>query len=266
MTEEPTAPAEQASDNPVPPEEQPEGLPFPVVGIGASAGGLDAVTRLLEGLPAEPGLAFLVVLHLDPHFKSELPALLGAGTALPVHEGADGMAVEVNHVYVAPPGTTMTLADGKLSLAPRPPRGVPMPIDHLFRSLASVQKGRSIGVILSGDGTDGTLGFQTIKGVGGITFAQDEKSARHDSMPRSAALDGHVDYVLPPQRIALELLRIARHPYSNGQAAPPAAGEGDEVVDQVIALMRSRTDVDFTHYKRTTIRRRIGRRMALRGL
>jgi two-component system CheB/CheR fusion protein len=265
MTDQPTEPAEQPPDIPAPLEEQPGGLPFPVVGIGASAGGLDAVTRLLEGLPADPGLAILVVLHLDPHFKSELPALLAASTRIPVQEGAEGTPLERNRVYVAPPGASMTLTDSKLSLTPRPPRGVHMPIDHLFRSLAAIQKGRSIGVILSGEGTDGTLGFQTIKAVGGITFAQDEKSARHDSMPRSAALDGHVDYVLPPQRIAVELLRIARHPYSSSKPAP-APGDGEEVVDQIIALMRSRTDVDFTHYKRSTIRRRIGRRMALRGL
>src|SRR5262249_7706744 len=161
---------------------------------------------------------------------------------------------------VIPPAKLLMLTDGKLSLAPRPLRGQNMPVDHLFRSLADIQRSRAIGVILSGGGTDGTLGFQAIKSEGGITFAQDEKTAKHDSMPRSAIADGHVDYVLPPERIAGELLRISRHPYANGElVAQPELEQTD--LSHIMALLRARTDVDFSNYKRSTIRRRIQRRM-----
>src|SRR5262249_42197797 len=169
--------------------------PFPIVGVGASAGGLEAFTELLTTLPANPGLAILFVLHLEPHHKSHLAEILGRVTAMPIREAAENMPVQVDHVYLIPPNTNMALVDGRLGLTPRSPeRGGHMPIDHLFRSVAAVQKARSIGVILSGGGTDGTLGFQAIKAEGGITFAQDEQTARQTSMPRSAASDGCVDY------------------------------------------------------------------------
>ncbi len=146
----------------------PDGLPFPVVGVGASAGGLEACTELLEGLPAEPGLAILLVSHLDPEQKSLLAPILSRACRMPVHEVTQGMAVEINSVYVIPPGTNMTMTDGHLKLTLRPPRPVPhMPIDHLFRSLATIQKSRSVGVILSGNGTDGVIALQAIKAVGG---------------------------------------------------------------------------------------------------
>jgi two-component system CheB/CheR fusion protein len=239
-------------------------LPVPIVGVGASAGGLEAVTQLLEALPAEPGLALLIVLHLQRDRESHLPELLDKITPLPVREAEQGTKVQANHVYVIPPGAVMTLEDGHLGLVSRAIRGQNMPIDHLFRSLAEVQKSKAIGVILSGDGIDGTLGFKDIKSEGGITIAQEEKSARHDSMPRSAIASGCVDYVLSPDAIGRELLRLSRHPYSTIEESG-LAGVADEV-NSIIALLRQRTDVDFTHYKRTTIRRRIARRMALRGL
>jgi two-component system CheB/CheR fusion protein len=210
-------------------------------------------------------------MHQSPDVKSELPSILSRVTPLSVVPAEDGMRVEVNRLYLGRGNASMRLVDGHIAMEPRPPRGVYMPIDHLFRSLAASQKSRAIGVVLSGEGTDGSLGFQAIKGEGGITFAQDEKSARHDSMPRSAAADGHVDYILPPEQIAKELLRIALHPYAGRAAGGPAAEEellserGNAFLEQIIAYVRNNTDVDFTHYKRTTIRRRIQRRMALRG-
>jgi two-component system CheB/CheR fusion protein len=162
----------------------------------------------------------------------------------------------------------MALTDGRLMLTPRlnlP--GGQMPIDHLFRSLAAVHRGRAVGVVLSGGGTDGALGIQAIKAEGGITFAQDEKSARHISMPRAAILDGSIDYVLRPREIARELERIAKHPYT-GAAAPSAepAPPEMEAFGEILALLRTRLGVDFTHYKQSTIKRRILRRLALRGL
>jgi two-component system CheB/CheR fusion protein len=190
-------------------------------------------------------------------------------TKLPVREVAEGMRVEADNVYVIPPGTSMALEDGHLTLTPRGPRAAPhMPIDHLFRSLAAIQKSRVVGVVLSGNGSDGVIALQTIKATGGVIFAQDEESAKYPAMPRSAAQDGNVDHVMRPRDIARELARIARHPYAREDEpadAPAAAPLSDPIVE-IIALLRARVSVDFTHYKRTTIRHRILRRMALRNI
>jgi two-component system, chemotaxis family, CheB/CheR fusion protein len=249
-----------------PPEDERPGLAFPVVGVGGSAGGLEAYTELFEALPPDPGMAFLVVSHLDPDHKSHLPEILARVSRLRVREATEGMAVQADHVYVIPPGTTMTLADGHLKLVPRAPAPAPnMPIDQLFRSLAAIQKDRAVAVVLSGNGTDGAIGLQAIKGGGGLTFAQDEASARHPSMPRAAAGDGNVDHVLRPREIARHLERFGRHPYNREDpAAPPVPGP-DPVAD-IIRLLLARTAVDFTNYKQNTIRRRILRRMALLNL
>jgi two-component system CheB/CheR fusion protein len=249
-----------------PPDES-DGLPFLVAGVGASAGGLEAYTELLAGLPESPGVALLLVSHLDPEQKSHLAPILSRSCKLPVKEVTEGMAVEVDHVYVIPPGTNMAMTDGHLTLTPRSPRPTPhMPIDHLFRSLSAIQKSRAVGVILSGNGTDGVIALQAIKATGGVCFAQDEGTARFPSMPRAAALDGNVDHVMRPRDIATELVRIASHPYArDGDQPPPPVVDGDPVAD-LISLLRVRTGVDFTYYKQTTIRRRILRRMALCNL
>jgi two-component system CheB/CheR fusion protein len=251
---------------PAPPEEQRPSNPFPIVGIGASAGGLEAFTELLKHLPHEPGLCFLFVQHMEPNRPSLLKDLLSRATSLTVLEATQGTKLECNHLYLLPPDQEMALTDGKLEMTPRPPRRSGyMPADHLFRSLAEVQKSRAIGVILSGGGTDGTLGFKAIKEHGGITFAQDEHSAKQTSMPRSAALDGSVDYVLPPDEIAQHLARIASHSYTAAAAPVAAPTSEEEGMNRIMSLLRSRMDVDFTQYKRNTIYRRIRRRMALCG-
>ena len=180
-----------------------------MVGVGASAGGLDAFSRLLGNLPPKPGMAFLFIQHLDPKRESILPELLGASSPMPVRHAQQGMRLEPNAVYVSPPNAIVTVTDGHLQLAPRPE--IPhlfMPVDFMLRSLAGTMGRHAIGVVLSGGGTDGALGMQAIKEVDGITFAQDEKSAAQDSMPRSAILTGCVDYVLDPAGIAHELLRV----------------------------------------------------------
>jgi len=245
-----------------------DGRPFPIVGVGASAGGLEAFTELLKNLPPSPGLALLFVQHLEPTHESHLADILAQTRTLPVQQAADGMPVRVNHIYLIPPNANMALLDGALRITPRSAvRGLHMPADHLFRSLADVLKAQAIGVILSGGGTDGTLGFQAIKAEGGITFAQDDKSARQPSMPRTATTEGWVDYVLAPSEIALQLGRLVRHPYAQAAPLPPPAQEpADDVVGQIVNLLRSSTDVDFSLYRRTTIIRRIQRRMALRGV
>jgi two-component system CheB/CheR fusion protein len=237
------------------------------VGVGASAGGLEAFTELLEALSPDPGMAILFVLHRGLAHKSILSDILAKSTSMPVHEVVDGMTVEVNHLYIAPPSTNMALTDGKLTVRPHAPSLVPdMPVDNLFRSLAASQKSRTIGVILSGIGTDGSLGFHAIKSEGGITFAQDENSAKHNSMPRSAILDGSVDYVHSPRNIARQLERLSRHSYSRESPPNIDAPASKDSIPDIIALLRTRTSVDFSQYKQSTIRRRILRRMALSGL
>jgi two-component system CheB/CheR fusion protein len=240
---------------------------FPIVGVGASAGGLEAITELLSNLPAHPGMAFLFVLHLEPHHKSRLPEILSRATPMTVQEATEGVEVAEDHVYLIPPNTNIALAGGNLSLSPRAPgRGQNMPADHLFRSLAAVQREKAIGVILSGGGTDGTLGFQAIKAEGGITFAQQEASARHGSMPRAAIADGNVDYILTPREIARQLVRLNGHPYTREAGVDQELLRRGGALAEIISLLRARNCVDFTNYKQSTIRRRVQRRMALRGL
>jgi two-component system CheB/CheR fusion protein len=238
-----------------------------IVAIGASAGGIEALSDLMKYLPADTGMAFVLVQHLDPKHHSILTELLGRKTAMRVAEVADGMHISPNHVYVIPPNTTMSVSDHTLHLAPREAsRGLHMPVDHFMRSLAEQKGNRAVGVILSGSGSDGTLGMAEIQANGGVTFAQDEATAKYDGMPRSAVAAGWVDYVLPPEGIARELARIARHPYvartavSSPAEAVPSPGAGLVTIFQIL---RRNTGVDFTHYRQTTILRRVQRRMVV---
>ena len=186
---------------------------FPVVGIGASAGGLEAVTRLLQHLPVDTGMTFVLVQHLDPVHESALTKLLSKATKMPVREVTNNTRVQPNQVNIIPPNTSLTIDEGVLKLHPRKKTdGMHRPIDHFFHSLAEDQHERAISVILSGTASDGTLGCEVIKAEGGITFAQDD-SAKYDSMPRSAIAAGCIDFVLSPEGIAKELARIASHPY-----------------------------------------------------
>jgi two-component system CheB/CheR fusion protein len=243
--------------------------PFPVVGVGASAGGLEAFTELLANLPDDTGMAFVLVQHLDPRHESNLVHLLSKATRTPIVEATRDLAVRPDHIYVIPPNTTMTIASGVLQLEPRgEARGLHLPIDQFLKSLAEDQQSAAIGVILSGTGSDGTLGLAEIKAAGGITFAQDRESAKHEGMPQSAVGSGSVDFILPPKKIALELARMGRHPYL--VPPPPQIAEhgtidsGDEeAFRQIIALLRSSFGVDFTNYRDTTIKRRAMRRMVL---
>src|SRR5215510_785116 len=201
---------------------------FPVVGIGASAGGLEAFRQLLEHLPSDTGMAFVLVQHLDPKRESILAELLSKATKMFVKEVKDGMRVEPDCVYVIPRNTDMAIENGALRLSPREaPRGQHRPIDHFLRSLAVEKRDRAIGVILSGTASDGTRGLEVIKAGGGTTFAQDEKTAEYDGMPRSAINAGSVDFILPPERIAEELARMARHPPDGDNGAVGAARRED---------------------------------------
>jgi len=238
----------------------------PIVAVGASAGGLEAITQLLEAVSADIGMAFVIIQHLSPNHDSALPELLAQATNMPVVEVVDGTAVEANHVYVMPPDMEMAILDAHLQLMPhREKAGRHLPIDYFLCSLARDQGTRAIGVILSGAASDGATGLKTIKGEGGITFAQDEESARFDSMPHAAMITGCVDFVLPPVEIALELSRLSRHPYVSAKAAEVLPGSPD-TLDKIFILLRDHAGVDFTCYKQSTIKRRIKRRMLLHNL
>ena len=253
----PVSDADAVSD----PRVQPGGESFPIVGIGASAGGLEAFGSLLSALPADTGMAFVVVSHLDPTHASALPEILARATSMPVTEAVNDQPVESNNVYVMPPGQDMTIDQGRLQLQPRAAHALHRPVDLFFRSLADDRRHQAIGVILSGTASDGTLGTRAIKGASGITFAQDD-SARQSGMPHSAVADGFVDFVLPPPAIAEELVRISRLPRAIA-ASTPTLPEEDGYLAQVLESVRHETGVDFTHYKAPTLRRRILRRMIL---
>jgi two-component system CheB/CheR fusion protein len=239
----------------------------PVVGIGASAGGLEAFTSLVKHLPSDTGLAFVLIQHLDPKHESMLGDILSRSTGMPVEEVRDGMAMQANHVYVIPPNTSMTVSAAGLQLLPREQSSAPqMPIDRFLRSLAECYKNRAIAVILSGTGSDGALGVEAVKAEGGITFAQDEKSAKFDAMPRHALATGCVDFILPPEKIATELARIGQHPYvkdAETAEVAEASAQTENAFTEIFDVLRAGKGVDFSLYKQSTVKRRIRRRLAL---
>jgi two-component system CheB/CheR fusion protein len=238
----------------------------PVAGFGASAGGLEAFTEFLHHLPDDPGLAIVFIQHLDPKHASVLTELLSRSTRMPVSQVTDGMHVAPNRVYVIPPNTNISIEKGVLKLQPRPAGAPHMPIDHFFRSLAEDEGGKAVGVVLSGTASDGTLGLKAIKAEGGITFAQAPESAKYDGMPRSAIAAGCVDFVLPPDAMAGELVRLCQHPYLLRPRPAEALPESERDFNEIFTMLRSATGVDFTFYKPGTIRRRMLRRMALQKL
>ena len=238
---------------------------FPVVGIGASAGGLDTFKRLLKAIPENSGMAYILVQHLDPSHDSILAELLQRVTRIPVLEVTDNIKVSPDHIYIIPSNKLLTATDGVLKLSARPSRDhKSMPIDLFFTSLAKVHQSHAIGVVLSGTGTDGTLGLKAIKAQGGITFAQEQNSASYDAMPQSAIDADVVDFILTPENIPKQLLvineRFNQHFASN---QPDAEQQQEEDFKQILSLLRIRRGVDFTYYKKPTIRRRISRRIAL---
>jgi two-component system, chemotaxis family, CheB/CheR fusion protein len=241
-----------------------------VVGIGASAGGLEAFTRLLKDLPTNTGMAFVLVQHLDPTHPSMLTEILARSTEMPVSAIKTSLAVEPDHVYVIPPNTNLVILHGVLNLLPR--EEIPrqhLPIDYFLNSLAEDQGSKAIGVILSGNASDGTLGLQAIKAAGGITFAQNPESAKFDGMPRHAIAAGDVDFVLPPQEIAKELALLGRHPYllaAKAQKTDNLLLNDQDNLNRIFSLLRAATGADFSYYKPTTVKRRIMRRMVLHNI
>ncbi len=240
-----------------------------IVGIGASAGGLAAFSELLNHLPADTGMAFVLVQHLAPAETSLLGELLARTTPIPVKTAENGISVQANHAYVIPPNTQMTISQGRLELAEcdqSQPRV--KTIDLFFQSLAADQQNQGIAVILSGSNNDGAQGIQAVRAAGGITFAQTPSTAEFPNMPQASISTGQVDCVLPPAKIAEELVKISHHPY----LLQPRGAQGDDSALQgnnlsiVFRLLQKQTGVDFANYKPTTFQRRMQRRMALHKL
>ena len=239
---------------------------FPVVGIGASAGGLSAFKKLLKAIPDETGMAFLFVQHLDPDHESLLPEILQKETTMPVAELSDESKIEPNHVYVMPSNKLMGVSNGELNLIPRPANKKferILPIDQLFSALAEIYESHAIGVVLSGTASDGTKGLKILKDNGGITFAQNAESADYSGMPDSAIQAGVVDFILPPEKIPEKLLEVTQIINTTAAIDNPPKQDEEDVFSQIIILLRIRKGTDFTYYKQTTIRRRILRRMAI---
>ncbi len=243
---------------------------FPIVGIGASAGGLAAFEAFFSGMPAdvEPGMAFVLVQHLDPNHKSMLTELIKRYTRMQVYEVEDGMQVEPNCTYIIPPNADMAFLNGSLQLLePAVPRGLRLPIDFFFRSLAMDQHERAICIVLSGTGSDGTLGLRAIKGEGGMAMAQSLDSTEYDGMPRSAIATGLVDYVLPPGEMAGQLIAYATHAYDlTGADVISLDGKKEGIYKKIFVILRAQTGHDFSLYKQNTITRRVERRMAVQQI
>lgn len=243
-------------------DDAPHSASFPIVGVGASAGGLESFEQLFQHVPSDSGMAFVLVQHLDPDHPSLLTEILQRATAMPVTEAQDQIAVMPNNVYIIPPNRDMVIFHGMLQLSvPEKPRGQRMPIDAFLRSLAEDQGEKAIGIILSGTGTDGTLGLRAILGAGGVSLVQEPTSAKYDGMPASAIGSGYATHVMPADKMPEALQAIVRHLAVAPQPAPspvtPASG-----TNRILMQLRSSTGHDFSFYKKSTIGRRIERRMA----
>jgi two-component system, chemotaxis family, CheB/CheR fusion protein len=257
------------------PELQPHESNFPIVGVAASAGGLEAFTQLLGHLPVDTGMAFVLIQHLSPDHQSLLSEILARVTKMVVREAQNGMRIEPNQVYVIPPNVKMVLEDGVIRLSPREKIfGKYMPGDAFLISLAAEslserqgQRGhQAIAVVLSGGDGDGALGLTAVKAAGGVTFAQCEDTAKFDSMPNAAVATGNVDFILTPEQIAEELVKMSQNPLWIGSQpliSPDMATTVPDALMTIFLLLRSSTGVDFSHYKSKTIDRRIQRRMLL---
>jgi two-component system CheB/CheR fusion protein len=260
------APDETVNPDQVEPPPEQYSAEFPIVGIGASAGGLSAFEAFYSAMPEDdPGMAFVLVQHLSRDHKSILSALLRRYTRMQVFEVEDGMVVKPNCAYIIPPNRDMALVNGALQLLePTLARGIRLPIDFFFRSLAQDHHDRAICIVLSGTGSDGALGVRAVKGEGGMVMAQTPESTEYDGMPRSAIATGMVDFVLPPNEMPAQLLAYVAHAFGasllrvSSQVPQPADG-----LEQIFILLRSQTGHDFSQYKRSTMVRRVERRMAV---
>ena len=237
---------------------------FYIVGIGASAGGLEALDQFLRQVPEGSGMAFVIVQHLDPTHKGIMPELLQRTTGMEVFQVRDRMKVRPNCVYVIPPNKDMSILHGVLHLfEPTAPRGLRLPIDFFLRSLAEDRQERSIGVILSGMGSDGTMGLRAIKEKAGVALVQEPASAKFDSMPRSAIEAGLADLVAPAEDLFGKIIDYLRHALIISKAEHPLEEKDQSALEKVLILLRTKTGQDFSLYKKSTIYRRVERRMGI---
>ena len=236
---------------------------FPIVGIGASAGGLEALDGFFRHMPSNSGMAFVIIQHLAPQHINAMDSLLRRYTEMQVLNIEDGIKVKPNHIYLNPPDKHVVIMNGKLCLMePKEPHGVRMPINYFLRSLAEDKGEKAICIILSGTGSDGTLGLKEVKGKGGLALAQDERQAKFDGMPRNAIDTGLVDFVLPVERMGVELMKYSQHPYVGGKQVRTDKKQLGDYMRKIFFLIRSKTGHDFSNYKPSTILRRTERRMA----
>ena len=253
-----SAPAAEVATQP------PTDTSFPIVGIGASAGGLEALVVFLEHVPANCGMAFVIVQHLDPTHKGMMPELLQRATAMKVVQVTDRVRVHANCVYVIPPNKDMSLLHGTLHLmAPAVARGMRLPIDFFFRSMAEDQKEQSVGIVLSGMGSDGTLGLRAIKEKAGVALVQDPATAKFDAMPRSAIEAGLADFVAPAEELCGKLIDFLRHRPRSVKSEQHLEEKVQSALEKIVILLRSHTGHDFTLYRRSTLYRRVERRMGI---
>ncbi|MES9971250.1 MAG: chemotaxis protein CheB [Candidatus Thiodiazotropha sp.] len=246
-------------------ENDEQAKPTHIVGIGASAGGLEAIEAFFKTMPPDSGVAFVVIQHLSPDHKSLMAELLSKRTHMPVRRAEDGMRVEMNSVYLIPPNKNLRLFHGRIILSEqdRDARGINLPIDIFFRSLAEDQGAKAIAIVLSGTGSDGTSGIRAIKEELGMAMVQVEETAAFDGMPRSAIATGLVDYILPPEEMPAQLLSYLKHPFATKDEYTSSVLTDEDGVTRIFALLREGNKIDFTYYKPTTIIRRIERRMAV---
>ncbi len=237
---------------------------FHYVGIGASAGGLEAIEEFFSHMPEDCNLAFIVIQHLSPDYKSLMVELLSKKTKIPVHRCTDGMQVKPNNIYMIPPKKNLSIFHGKLVLKEKDNiRGVNLPIDIFLKSLAEDQADRAIAIILSGTGSDGTRGVRAVKEQGGMVMVQDDTTAKFDGMPRAAISTGVADFILPPEKMPVQLLAFIDHPYVAGKEKSRNLINDQKGLTRIFSELRERTKVDFTYYKPSTISRRIERRMTV---
>jgi two-component system, chemotaxis family, CheB/CheR fusion protein len=237
---------------------------FPIIGIGASAGGLEALELFLSKMPPDSGSAFIIIQHLSPDHETNMDAILRKHTAMEVKKIEDGQAIQRNHVYVNPPNKQVGIFNRSFQLLDQDVRGrLNLPIDYFFQSLAEDQRERAIGIILSGTGMDGSQGIKSIKAQGGMTIAQDTKQAKYDGMPGSAIQTGYIDIVLKAENMAEEIVRYITHPYYHPERKPVNETEHKNHIQKILYLIMKKTGHDFKNYKQNTVRRRIEKRMAL---
>jgi two-component system CheB/CheR fusion protein len=242
---------------------QPAATPSYYVGIGASAGGLEAIEAFFTNMPTDSSMAFIVVQHLSPDYKSLMVEILSKKTAMPVNRAEDGMLVLPGNIYLIPPKKNLTIFHGKLILSEQDhSRGINLPIDIFLRSLGEDLAEKAVAIILSGTGSDGMRGVRTVKECGGI-MVQDEESAKFDGMPRSAISTGLADFILPPAKMPGQLLAFAKHPYVTNPERSETLLSDDDGLTRIFALLRERCKIDFTYYKPSTVTRRIERRMSV---